>query len=127
MPIFEYICHDCRKKFSLLVGVSAHGVASCCPKCGGTNYTKLISRIARVRSEEAIMEDLADPTKIGNPENPRDLARWARKMGSALGEEGGENFDAMVDEMMEGESHGGKEDPSGYSGGEDSGDFADEL
>ncbi|MBI3013901.1 MAG: zinc ribbon domain-containing protein [Candidatus Tectomicrobia bacterium] len=127
MPIFEYLCHDCRRKFSLLVGVSAHEVAASCPRCGGTNYRKLISRIARVRSEEAIMEELADPTKIGDPENPRDLARWARKMGSALGEEGGEDFDAMVDEMMEGESHGGEEGLSGHSREEDSSDFDDDL
>jgi len=69
------------------------------------------------------MEELADPTKIGDPENPRDLARWARKMGSALGEEGGEDFDAMVDEMMEEEAHGGAE---GSRSG-DPGAFDDDL
>lgn len=126
MPIFEYYCSDCRKKFSLLVGVSAHKVSSACPTCGGSNYTRLISRIARVRSEEAIMEDLADPTRIGDPENPRDLARWAKKMGSALGEEGGEDFDAMVDEMMEEEAHGGGEHAPG-SPEESPGDPGDDF
>lgn len=126
MPIFEYFCLDCRKKFSLLVGVSAHRVSSNCPVCGGTNYVRLISRIARVRSDEAIMEDLADPAKIGDPENPRDLARWARKMGSALGEDGGEDFDAMIDEMMEEEGSGGGEGGPG-SPGENPGPLDEDL
>jgi hypothetical protein len=66
----------------------------------------LISRIARVRSEDAMLEALADPTKIGDFEDPRSLAKWAKNMGSALGDESGEDFGAVVDEMMEAERHG---------------------
>ena len=66
----------------------------------------MISRVARVRSEEAMLEDLADPTKIGDVEDPRSLAKWAKQMGSALGDEGGEDFGAVVDEMMEAEGSG---------------------
>jgi hypothetical protein len=56
-----------------------------------------------------MLEDLADPTKIGDVEDPRSLAKWAKQMGSALGEEAGEDFGAVVDEMMEAEQRG----PSG--------------
>jgi len=63
-----------------------------------------------------MLEDLADPTKIGDFEDPRHLARWAKNMGSALGEEAGEDFDAVVDEMMETEGRGpGGDDGPGES------------
>lgn len=57
-----------------------------------------------------MLEDLADPTKIGDFEDPRRLAKWAKNMGSALGEEGAEDFDAVVDEMMETEGRGPERD-----------------
>jgi hypothetical protein len=53
-----------------------------------------------------MLEDLADPTKIGDFEDPRSLAKWAKNMGSALGDESGEDFGAVVDEMMEAERQG---------------------
>ena len=80
--------------------------------------TKLISRIARVRSEESRLESLADPSKLGDLDenDPASMARWMKRMGKEMGEEMGENFDAMVDEAMEeektgrGEEAGGKEE-----------------
>jgi hypothetical protein len=76
----------------------------------------LISRIARVRSEEAMLDALADPTKIGDFEDPRSLAKWAKNMGSALGDESGEDFGAVVDEMMEAEHQGDGGEASEASG-----------
>jgi hypothetical protein len=61
----------------------------------------LISRVARIRSKEAVLEDLADPSQIGNPDDPRAVAQWAKKIGKTLGEETGEDFGAEVDEMLE--------------------------
>jgi hypothetical protein len=68
--------------------------------------TKLISRIARVRSEESRMESLADPSKLGdiNENDPASMARWMKRMGKELGEDLGEDFDAVVDQAMEEES-----------------------
>ncbi len=76
------------------------------PRAKGRILARLISRVARVRSEDAMLEDLADPTKIGDVEDPRSIAKWAKKMGSALGDEAGEDFGAVVDEMMETEGRG---------------------
>jgi hypothetical protein len=68
--------------------------------------TRLISRVARVRSEESRLESLADPTKLaGLDENdPAGMARWMKRMGKELGEDMGEDIDAMVDEALEEES-----------------------
>lgn len=106
MPIYEYRCNECGRTFSFLYGVSIGSRDPACPKCQGRSLSRLISRIARVRSEEAMLEDLADPTKIGDFEDPRSLAKWAKKMGSALGDEAGDDFGEVMDEMMESEMRG---------------------
>ena len=108
MPIYEYLCSACKKPFSFLVGMVADAGEPACPRCGGKELTKLISRIARVRSKDALLEDLADPSRMGNLEDPKAMAHWARKMGKTLGEETGEDFGEGLDEMLE-EPAGGEE------------------
>lgn len=40
MPLFEYLCQDCRKPFEAFVTASR---APSCPACQGTNLAKLLS------------------------------------------------------------------------------------
>jgi putative FmdB family regulatory protein len=119
MPIYEYRCNACRRTFAFLYGVSRDSRDPACPACRGKDLARLISRVARVRSEEAMLEDLADPTKIGDVEDPRSLAKWAKQMGSALGDEGGEDFGAVVDEMMEAEGRGPGSEVTGEANADD--------
>lgn len=65
--------------------------------------TRIISRVARVRSEESRLESLADPSRLGglDENDPAGMARWMKRMGKELGEDMGEDIDAMVDEAME--------------------------
>ncbi len=59
MPLFEYRCDKCEKRFTFLVGVTAEKAPLRCPKCGGRKVTKLISRIARVgRGEDDLDGDM---------------------------------------------------------------------
>jgi putative FmdB family regulatory protein len=115
MPIYEYRCNACQRTFTFLYGVARDSRDPACPACQGKDLSRLISRVARVRSEDAMLEDLADPAKIGDVEDPRRLAQWAKQMGSALGEDAGEDFDAAVEEMMQAE---GREPGEGEAGGE---------
>jgi putative FmdB family regulatory protein len=114
MPIYEFACQDCKKVFSCLVGVGSDSEEPACPRCGGANLSKLISRIARVRSKGKIMDDLGDLDKMGNIDDPKEMAQWAKKMARAVGEETGEEFneeemDAMLEDMPAG-GEGGDED-----------------
>jgi putative FmdB family regulatory protein len=116
MPIFEYRCAGCRRRFSILVGVVAGGSDPHCPVCGGTQLTKLISRFATPRSEEAMLDDLADPTKIGDVEDPKQMMQWMKRMGKEMGEEMGDDFDEMIEEAAREEVEGGGDE----GGGDDS-------
>jgi putative FmdB family regulatory protein len=59
MPLFEYRCDKCGKRFTFLVGMTADKSKPSCPKCAGRKVTKLISRIARVgRSKDDFDGDM---------------------------------------------------------------------
>jgi putative FmdB family regulatory protein len=123
MPIYEYECADCRRKQSFLIMNLERELSGLrCKKCGGPTLNRLVSRVNVVKSEEARLESLADPSKLGDLDenDPKSMARWMKKMGKEMGEDMGEDFDQMVDEAME-ESEGGE----GMGGGP--GGFDDDL
>lgn len=113
MPIYEYRCRKCGKRFSVLTLRVSEVAEPQCDKCGSRAADRLMSRFAMPKSEEARMESLADPSNLqGLDENdPKSVARWMRKMGKEMGDEiGGEDLDDMINEVETGE------------GGEDGGD-----
>jgi len=64
-----------------------------------------VSHVSVMKSEESRLDDLADPSSLsGLDENdPKSIAKWARKMGSTLGEDLGPEYDEMIDRMEGGE------------------------
>jgi hypothetical protein len=64
------------------------------------------SRVARVRSKESSLEDLADPSRLGDMDDPKAMARWAKEMGKNMADETGEELPDDFDEMMESERGG---------------------
>jgi len=100
MPIYEYLCLNCKKPFRSR-GVVADSGEPHCTRCGGKKLRKLISRVARVRSKESSLEDLADPSKLGDMNDPKAMARWAKEMGKSMADETGEELPEDFDEMME--------------------------
>ncbi len=121
MPIYEYLCADCRRRVSLLVMRIADPGTPHCPRCGGERLTRLMSRFATIRSEDDRLESLADPGQLGDLDenDPRSVARWMKKMGGELGEDVGEDWDQMVDETVEQEEAGGEVDAAEASGASD--------
>jgi putative FmdB family regulatory protein len=127
MPIFEYRCAGCRRKFSLLVGVVAGASEARCPACGSEELQKLISRFAFARSEDDLLDDLADPSKIGDVEDPRQMVQWMKRMGKEMGEDLGDDFDELVEEAAREEAEGEPEaDGSDLGGGVGAGGIDDE-
>ena len=106
MPIYEYRCRKCGRRFSVLTLRVPERPSPQCDKCGSGAADRLMSRFATPKSDEARMDALADPSALGNVDesDPKSVARWMRKMGKEMGEDlGGEDFDAMMDEAESGE------------------------
>ncbi|MER3559600.1 MAG: zinc ribbon domain-containing protein, partial [Armatimonadota bacterium] len=49
MPIYEYRCGTCRKRFSKLLPMAQRGNPQTCPYCGQSQTQRLVSRVARLR------------------------------------------------------------------------------
>ena len=112
MPIYEYRCRQCRKKFEHIHLSTGSTETACCPHCQSRELDRLISRVRVMKSEESRLESLADPSKLsGFDENdPQSVARWMRKMGKEMGEDLGEDIDQVVEEAMEKRENSGSGD-----------------
>ncbi len=105
MPLYEYRCNACRRRVTLLRSFSDTSEPRC-PKCDSEELTRLVSRVAVLRSEDSRLESLADPSNLAglDESDPRSMARWMRKMSQEMGEDMGPEFDEMVDRLEAGES-----------------------
>jgi putative FmdB family regulatory protein len=104
MPIYDYRCQQCHRRCSLLFQTYAAAEHAACPHCGSRDLTRLVTRFAVMKSEERRLEDLADSSFGDLDENdPRSVARWARRMGEEFGEDLGPEYKEMVDQLEAGE------------------------
>ena len=108
MPIYEYRCHSCRRRVSILWRTFADAANGqpVCPRCGGQELTRLVSKVSVLKSEEGRLDDLSDPSSLGDLDenDPKSVARWMRKMSSEMGEDLGDDLDEVVDRLEAGES-----------------------
>jgi len=113
MPIYEYWCGDCKKKIEILFLRLSESSHPRCPRCSGVNLKRLLSRFAPLKSEDARLESLADPSRLAglDEKDPASMARWLKRMGRELGEDvGSDEIDQMADEIAAG---GGLDEPPG--------------
>ncbi|HYB41447.1 MAG TPA: zinc ribbon domain-containing protein [Candidatus Methylomirabilis sp.] len=124
MPIYEYECGGCHRLVSFLVrSVSSHSTPRC-PRCGSDALSRLMSRFATVKSEDARLESLADPSQYGDVDenDPKSVARFMKRMGQEMGEDMGDDLDAAMDEAMAETGEGNGDGDSLYdAGGSDEG------
>jgi len=105
MPIYEYRCHQCRRRVSIwwrTFSEAEQGTARC-PRCGSENLSRMVSRVRLVRSEESRLDDLSQFGDL-DENDPRSLGRWMRRMSQEIGEDLGPEFDEVVDRLEAGQS-----------------------
>jgi len=106
MPLYEYRCEDCRRRFTLLVGMVAAPKETLCPKCGSARLSKLVSRFRTLRSEDDLLDSMADPSRMGDPDDPKAMADWMRRVSREMGEDMDEDFEELVEEAVREEKDG---------------------
>ena len=123
MPIYEYRCDKCRRTSSVLTLRVSEKVTPVCDHCGSKSMQRLMSRFAMPKSEEARLDALSDPSKLGDLDenDPKSVARMMKRMGSEMGEDfSGDDFDeAMEDIESGGDLDGGGDDDLGGGGDDD--------
>ena len=98
MPVYEYRCKVCGRKFQALVGMVAQPDDGACPHCGSGDTAKLVSRFARYRSEDDRLDELADRMdQMGEPESPAEARRLAREFGKAMDEDASDEMEEFLE------------------------------
>ena len=103
MPVFEYRCADCGRRFSALVGMTAGPDDVRCPHCGGTPAGKLVSRPGRFRGEDARVEEVADRLEaMGEDADAASVRSAIREAGKALDDDAADDMEAMFESDQDG-------------------------
>lgn len=103
MPVYEYRCEECNRKFSALIGMTAEADDEKCPNCGSTKTSKLVSRFARYRSEDDRMDAMADRIDVmSEPDSPNAMREAVREMGRAMDDDLSDEMEEMFEADMEG-------------------------
>ncbi len=123
MPIYEYRCRDCRRRVSVFQRSISSPVAARCDRCGGGNLERLLSRFSVVRGAGGI--DSFDDADI-DENDPRSMARWARRMAEESGEDMGPEFEEVVQQMEAGQMPDDLGDDGGSGPGDGGGFGGDE-
>jgi putative FmdB family regulatory protein len=106
MPYYDYICQDCRKRFSLFLTYAEYEKARpVCPHCQSLNVRRKIGRIRVAKSSLGRLEDMSDPDALDAiDEDPRALGRMMRQMSEETGEDMGPEFHEVVNRLETGQS-----------------------
>ena len=117
MPIYEFRCERCRRRSSVFTRAIGGEVEAVCSHCGSREMSRLISRVAVVRSEDDVFAGL-DESSLGEVDenDPRSMARWVRRMSHQMGEPLDSEMESELERMESGEMP----DDSG-DGGDDEG------
>jgi len=110
MPLYDYFCSDCQKRFDVFMTYAEYGTRPItCTHCQSKNVRRRVPRVRVAKSEDSRMDSLAgdfsDPSALAGLENdPQAMGRMMRKMGKEMGEEMPPEFDEVVGRLEKGQS-----------------------
>lgn len=90
MPVYEFMCQNCRRKSSFLIRDISSPLTPKCSFCGSTNLSRAISSFAYHKSLRTVWEESGEPTMHPGEDyykDPRNIGRWVEKKFQQMGEE----------------------------------------
>jgi len=120
VPIYEYRCHACRKRTSVFTRSIGAPAKATCEHCGSQETSRLMSRVAVLRRPDSDGFDSLDESSMADVDenDPRSIARWARKMSRQMGERLDAEMESDLERMEAGEM------PDDFAGDEAEDEFA---
>jgi len=110
MPLYDYVCLNCRERFDVFMTYAEYGARPvACPHCQSGHVRRRLSRVRVAKSDESRAESLAgdfsDPSALaGLEDDPRAMGSMMRKMGKEMGEDLPPEFNEVVDRLEKGQS-----------------------
>jgi putative FmdB family regulatory protein len=118
VPIYEFRCNSCRRRTSVFTRSIGAPLNAACQHCGSADLSRLMSRVAVLRSNGGDSSGTFDESSLGDVDenDPRSIARWVRKMSGQMGEPLDAEMESDLERLEAGDM------PDGFGGG----DAADE-
>lgn len=79
MPIYEYRCEDCDRVTSVFVRSASAQVQAACEHCGSAKLKKLMSKVARLKTNSDVLDEYGDGSGPEGVRDPRQIGRWVEK------------------------------------------------
>jgi putative FmdB family regulatory protein len=104
MPIYEYRCNQCHRKFSQLVLEPASATSVTCSHCDSRRVTKLISTVAVHRSEASRLATLDRGSHRDDDfyKDRQNIGLWAKKQMQRRGIQPSSQFEEVVEKARSG-------------------------
>jgi len=101
MPIYEYECLACEWQFQSLIMKTGEKDRQSCPKCGGRDLRRLISRVAYHVSEQDRLKafDPAKPKDDSFYRDSRNIGLQAKKRAQQMGVDLGKGFEDKLEKL----------------------------
>jgi putative FmdB family regulatory protein len=105
MPIYEYICADCRRRTSVLSRGYEPPESVVCESCGkaGARRRFTAPAVHRQESDRLAEFDTGKPTDSSFYNDSRNVGLWAKKRAQELGVDLGPKMDEIVEKARSGE------------------------
>ena len=107
MPLYEYRCQECLKKFDVRLSYTEYdSFVPICPSCKSLKVQRIIRKIRVATNDIARLSEMANPANLDSLEDdPRKLGRMMRDMRDQVGADDlpGE-FDEVVDRLEKGQT-----------------------
>ena len=108
MPLYEYRCHKCHKRVTLLVRSRSVGTPElACPVCGGQELSRLFSTFSIKHTYMDNYDSILNDSQLVSGlerDDPRALAEWNRRMSRGAEDDNvGPEYKEMLEKMDRGE------------------------
>lgn len=107
MPLYQYDCSGCGKRVEILFRSVTTTKKPACPECGSKKLTKVMSRVARIKSTKERFQGIdhtREAAEMSGSSDPAVFARWARRVGAEYDEELGTNYRELAERAEAGET-----------------------
>jgi len=103
MPLYEYLCRSCQRKFTLYMQTYSQPSPTC-PHCGTDAPQRLFSTFSTRKTYKDVYEDILTDNQLTRAmmnNDPRALSEWNKRM--SQGEPVAPEYEEMVERMDKGE------------------------
>jgi putative FmdB family regulatory protein len=79
VPIYEFRCSDCGRISSVFVRSADLSLQAACEHCGSAATHRVMSKVARLKTERDVLDEHGDGTGPEGVQDPRQIGRWVEQ------------------------------------------------